>query len=496
MKRQSALLALLLLLGVLGIVCTYTRLSYTADERWHVACGMEWWQRGTYTMEPKHSPLTRIFIAALPYGLHEVYPGKPFEAKRDASLRQMLLQRIGILPFYILSCLLVFLWSRKLFGGAAALWSLALYVSMPTVTAHGALATTDMGYTSMLMLALMAGVVWLDIPDSKRSLALGISLGLMIGSKFSGLVHWPIAMSLIFLARCLGNDRKMPIKRMFLSAVIILPALALTLALIYRFSLAPLWQGIHDLQQLNRNGFAIWLFEPLHNRSVWYFFPVLFFFKTSLPFHIATLLGNARIIRGIASPLKGEEFKQLFPLLAALGVLLTSMTSNINIGVRHVLPLYPLLAIPAGYGLYALWQGALWKRLIAAFLLLWQIWGFASSYPDEISYFNELAGKRPEHIALDSDFDWGQGMVMLDKALQERHAETVHLCLRGLHVTSYNAQTLLHAKPLACPNHVVNGWIAVSRSQSIYAPDNFAWLAPYEAIHVGNTINLYYITPQ
>src|SRR5690606_38168867 len=153
------------------------------------------------------------------------------------------LMRLGELPFYILSCVIVFAWSRRLFGAAAACLSLALYVTLSSVTAHAGLATTDIAYTATLMLALYAGVRWPADPTWKKSLGLGVSLALMIGSKFSGLVHWPAAMLLILLTQAAWDRRQglrpwvLTLNHIKWGMLVTAPVTLAGLALIYRFDL-------------------------------------------------------------------------------------------------------------------------------------------------------------------------------------------------------------------------------------------------------------------
>src|SRR6266851_4460156 len=54
------------------IVATYTIFSHTFDEPAHIACGMEWLEKHTYSYEPQHPPLTRVMTALLPkmFGAH------------------------------------------------------------------------------------------------------------------------------------------------------------------------------------------------------------------------------------------------------------------------------------------------------------------------------------------------------------------------------------------------------------------------------------------
>jgi 4-amino-4-deoxy-L-arabinose transferase-like glycosyltransferase len=485
--RGHSIVLLLLLLGLIGVSSTYLRLSETTDELFHISCGMEWWESGTYKTQPLHPPLARVVNAALPYLFMEENGRDSFESIkkfRDFFIERMWLSRLGNLPFYLFSCLLVFTWSRKLYGQSAGLCSLALYITLSSMTAHAGLATTDMVYTTLLLCALFFSMQWLESPTKRTSFFLGASIGLAFCSKFSMLVHYPFALWFMVCGLIVHNYRHhqalSPIHYIHIKRGIlyVLPIIFLMIALIYRFSFEPLMQGVKDAYGLNQQGFGVWLYGPLRNTGVWYFFPVVFFFKTPLSFFLAFIIGCL------------HSGKKNAPLLAAAGILAVSMTSNINLGVRHVLPLYPLLAIPAGYGLVWIWQSK--ARFVAPLLVLWQLWGFVTSHPEHIAYFNELAGSRPEYITNDSDFDWGQNILLLDKALQSNGIDTFFLCARKDAI--FNARILLDARVLQCPYYPVSGWIALSRAFRIQHEDNFTWLAEHQPVQpIGQTMDLYYI---
>lgn len=511
--RHQWLLLALFLFATLSVVSTYTRLSETDDELFHVSCGLEWWEQGTYKRQPLHPPLGRAAGAALVYvdKLLNWNEAKQAEAKQadpaaakakaprisphDLYMKKMVLSRLGELPFYIMSCALVYVWSRGLFGPGAGLWSLASYATLSTVTAHAAVATTDISYTAMFLWATFSGIRWLQLPSARNSLWLGVSLGLMLGAKFSALAHWPLCMALITGLMLLENSRRgrtpvSPIRaaHVITGFAIILPLSAALLFAIYRFDFTPLYDGIRAAMRLDKNGFGVWFYGPLNHKGTWMFFPVVFFFKTPL-----TLLAGAAL--GGALALRNRRVEQFFPLVCALAVMAMSMTSNINLGVRHVLPIYPLLSIPAGYALWRLWQGGAVRRMAAAGLIGAQIAGFAAAHPEHIAYFNVLAGSEPERITLDSDYDWGQGMILLDEALQRRSIKSGFLCVRKDAV--WSAQFVVGAKLQACPKAPVTGWLAVGRAFRLLNPDNFAWLNEYQPVErIGKTMDLYYIPPK
>src|SRR5215472_10418440 len=98
------------------------------------------------------------------------------------------------------------------------------------------------------------------------------------------------------------------------------------------------------------------------------------------------------------------------------------MLSHVNIGVRHVEPIYLGFSIIAAVGLRQLLQWAptaTVSALTAGPLLLWMILSVAAQHPDYLAYLNAFAGKTPENILVDSNYDWGQDLKFLAKRLHQ-----------------------------------------------------------------------------
>jgi len=184
------------------------------------------------------------------------------------------------------------------------------------------------------------------------------------------------------------------------------------------------------------------------------------------------------------------------PGACAALVVLAMIPSNINIGLRHVLLAYPLLAIVAGYGSTLLWSSP--RRLIRyslPVLLLAQVTASLVAHPDYLAYFNAFAGREPDRILVHGDLDWGQDMGRLARMVDELGIEELSLAYFGsahppLHM-SIPIHRLMPGKPAA-------GWIAISRlrlryDDTITPPfDGFAWLDEYTPVaRVGKSILLY-----
>ena len=128
-RAEIVIVLALIALGCFRIARTYSVFNQTYDEPLHVACGLELLSKGTYTYEYLHPPLARMMVALGPY-LKGVRPQSIQERwdEGNAVLRagndywtNLTLARVGNLPFYILACVVVYLWSRRWFGQRTAL---------------------------------------------------------------------------------------------------------------------------------------------------------------------------------------------------------------------------------------------------------------------------------------------------------------------------------------------------------------------------------------
>src|SRR5437879_1769683 len=124
--------------------------------------------RGTYTYESQHPPLTRIFLPRAPYrrGVRSngqtniVKEEKAILGTRGDSWNTLAAPRTRALPFYILGCLVVLLWAAGWFGQSAAWWHLLPFNSLPPILAYGSFATTDMGAAATALFALYVLMRW------------------------------------------------------------------------------------------------------------------------------------------------------------------------------------------------------------------------------------------------------------------------------------------------------------------------------------------------
>ncbi|MDQ3137244.1 MAG: glycosyltransferase family 39 protein [Gemmatimonadota bacterium] len=502
---------------------------------------MEWLDRHRYSYETLHPPLARVAVALGPWldggkslgreGIEQ--EGTAILHEQGHYARSLRLARLGVLPFFIAAAILVGAWTYRIAGGMAGVLAVALFVTTPPILAHAGLATTDMPVTCTLTATLWAFVGWLEHASPRRTIVLGLALGLSVLTKLSVLLFLPAAVVATLLALAVSGWTRSDRALRRPTVVSLLTAMALAAGVIwagYRFSigsvadaLVPLRMGIVwgdgifgaiararvlpapelltgllTLVAKDVQGHKSFLLGEVRLSGWWYFFPVALAVKSPLP--LLVLAGAAVpvcISRG-----RSRAWRVVVPATAAFAMLLASLASHINIGVRHLLPVYPLLAVVAGTGGWWLWSR--WRRvgpLLVVGLLGAQTVTAVRAWPDLLPHFNPLAGTHPERVLVDSDLDWGQDLGRLADTLRSRGIRRVALAYAG------SADLRRHDLPdfaILKPDQPTTGWVAISElvlaNGWFYddSPpyDGYRWLERHTPVtRAGRSIRVYYIAP-
>jgi 4-amino-4-deoxy-L-arabinose transferase-like glycosyltransferase len=449
----------LVVLATGRIVSTYSTFSHTFDEPAHIACGMEWLEKHTYTYEPQHPPLTRVMTALLPrmFGSHGAGQASMWDeglailfahGPEDSTLA---LARIGTLPFFWITCWIVYSCTRWISGSAAAAVIAVFLATMtPSVLAHAGLATTDMGLTAMLLLAIYTGWRWMEEPVLWRAAVFGASAGLAVLAKFSTLAFLPsVALAALIIWLCFERPAIGTLIKLALARGVQLLLAAMVASLViwagYRFSFgktpgvsfpvpAPeLFSGIADVRKHNANGHLTYLLGAANTVGWPYFYVVALAVKTPLAVLALGLPGLALLFSRKRFGTRGWMVPSV-----VLGILIfASFFSQIKIGTRHVLPVFVMLAIAGGCA--SIWipravsqratqpgkQQGLAQAAVALLLLSVAI-SSASAHPDYLAYFNMIVRGKPEAYLVDSDLDWGQDTKRLAQRLKEVGAREVY----------------------------------------------------------------------
>ncbi len=475
MKASAFLAMLLAAIASFRICSTYKVFNHTIDEPDHLAAGMEWLNTGKYRYEDQHPPLARIFGAVGPFLAGERWHSGPDSYGEGYRIlghgthydRVLALGRAGILPFFWIACVVVYLWGYRAGGPVAAVSGTLIFTTIPPVLAHAGLLTTDMAVACWTGAAALAALWWAEKPERPRTWILGLVTGLACLSKFSALLFLPA----VWLALYLGYRHPRKAARGWVShgreLIVALGIASLVIWAGYGFSFARVeflhlrlpaprfFSGIHAVWQHNRAGHPSYLLGRRSPHGFWYYYPVVLAVKTP---HALLLLG----LGALALRLR----QAVAPLAFCGAILAVALISRIDIGVRHVLPIYLGLAVAGGTVAARAWQASGRSGMLAktgiALLLAWQVVSGVRQHPDYLAYTNEIAGDHPERILADSDLDWGQDMKRLGDYLAQAGAARVAF-------TPFNRTYLVAGHPLPPVTPIDSerpspGWNAVSIS--------------------------------
>ncbi len=503
--------------------------SPTSDEIVAPAVGYAELFTGDFTLVDDHPPLIRI-LTALP--LLSLQPTLPLTHPSWQQKEQGVKDRIDFayeffyrvnhnadqllfwsrLPVVFLSMILgmlVFGWAKKLYGGAAGLFALFLYTLEPNLIAHSRVTTNDLILTLFIFSTLYLFWQYCKVP-SRRLLALtGVSLGLALVSKFSAIMLLPMLGLLAVLGlenkastgnpvtgwtynvRALVGSIGPAFKTLFIISSVALGVIVLLYGAQWRL----FFDGTYNAITHYRGDHPAFLLGRYSTDGWWYYFPTVFLLKTPIPLLICIAVSFFFL------SFRKEKAQHLF-LLIPIGIIWTAaVLSNLNIGIRHILPMYPFLLVLVSSITTIQFSQPRVFHIGFACLALWYVISTFSVFPSYLAYFNEFVGpKRGYQYLADSNLDWGQDLKRLKGFMDEKGVEHIYLsyfgtadpCYYRLHSIdlpgSFNRCSRANAKPAKFLA------VSVTNLQSVYSPDKktFSWLLPYEPVaRIGYSIFVY-----
>jgi 4-amino-4-deoxy-L-arabinose transferase-like glycosyltransferase len=468
--------------------------SATFDEPDHIYSAYMQTKYGDFGLNPEHPPLIK-YLGALPilnmrvtlppmqdrfYRLQEADGGRAFLFDNDANA---ILWRVRMATSIItlLLALLVFLAAQEMFGVGAGLIALALIAFDPTLLAHSALMTTDAGGTCFMFAAVYAFYRYVKSPTIVRLAITGLAVGLALCAKHSGVLLLPILVLLSFYEIVRGkpgpNDEGSNLARrslQFAAALLVVAVMGIAilwasygfrykarpdgltlnptvaaqfahvpspfeghvLATMAQMHLLPesyLYGWAHILAQ--SGAFTSFLLGTIYPHPVWFYFPVAMVIKSTLTFLILLTITKWMILTGKLSARR----EILYMAIPAVVYLLFAMAGGMNIGVRHVLPVYIFVSVLIGGAMWQLVQrNRRWLYVVMA-LLIFQAISVVHSYPAYISYANEAFGG-PSHahdLLSDSSSDWGQQLKSVKRYIDAHGIKDCWFSYFGQGVVDY-----------------------------------------------------------
>ena len=421
MQRHLNYLAILMLAVMLILLLGSSRNdSATFDEVAHIPSGYTALKYQDSRLNPEHPPLIKD-LASLPllfmnlkFELRQDFWQNPSVNDRQWQAGHALLYEYGNnpdkilfasrLPIMLLAVIfgwLFFVWVKKYYGFRVGLLTLFFYSFSPTVLAHSRYVTTDIGAAFGFFLGIVFFLKFLERPDWKRTIWLGLVLGTVLMFKFSLILLLPVYGILFVLWRWikkrpqaevfqngLEKSAAKALAQLFVAGLIALAVIWTVYA--YHTWNYPMEQNLTDAQTMLQ-GYKVpfvvdadtWLVAHPVTRPLgqylfgflmtarrtaggntayflgevsakgWrYYFPVIYLTKEQLSFHLFSLLALIFAFRKIKRGEKSSAAIKVwindnFPLVAGMVFIAVYWTVSIlnplNIGVRHILPTFPFI---------------------------------------------------------------------------------------------------------------------------------------------------------
>jgi len=525
---------LVVLLGVFAARLSDTALakSLTADEPHYIGTGLYLWETGDYHFAATlnlHPPLA-YHLASVPLLFFDLG-----DLERDRAVSRRLRTRgspsaetirfVSRIPFIALSvwgALLCFLWAREAAGDLAGLFAAFLYTFSPMMLANGALAHSDITVTVFFLQTLYTFWRWMQRPGWIRAGVCGLSLGLGLIAKSSGilLMAGVFALFAVLAWRPWQPSPTLPsvgpdsFGRRFGwlfgrgSTMLAISLVVFWLGYGGSFGMIALEDGpvpnvplpgyIQSLlvdRVINAGGRIAYLLGEFSDRGWWYYFPVAFLFKA--PLAIVGMLVAALATLGV----RRGRLGWVIGVPSALYLAMALFWLDIPLGLRYVLPLFPLAFVFIATQLVPI--DSLPMRGLAAVACIWLGVASVRIHPDYLAYFNELAGgpERGSEILLDSNIDWGQDLSTLARYLAKRGNPQVALAYFG--PESAESYGIAAVRSVGCTP--VSGIVAISVNvmEGLYSARNpfarpkpgcYDWLRRYQPVaRPGYSIRVYEI---
>jgi len=484
--------------------------------------------------------------------------------------------RIPMILILMLLGFYVFRWAKELFGKKIALFTLFLFSFSPTFIAHGRYVTTDVGAATAFFITTYYFVKWISAQggqaksDKKNLIIAGIIFGIAQLIKFSLFLLIPyfglLLLIWIYIKWREGNKFFKTFIAYCLKFIVILIIGYIVVYPVYQYHVLnyPPERQVRDAEFITRS----FMIRPIANLIVWMsdkpilraygqylfglsmvfqratggnttfflgevsgagwknYFPVVYAIKEPLALHILTIIallfwasrGNKEFWKKVLASLS-KVLKENFPEIAMLIFLAVywffTLQSNLNIGVRHILPTFPFVYLLISGQVKRMSERAKTKKVLfigfwsmIVFLMLWYALSSLSVFPYYLTHFNELVGgpKNGYLYVTDSNLDWGQDLKRLAKWVDEQGIKKIKVDYFGGSDTNYYLGDKFepwHGDWK--PEDAKGSWLAISatflqQGRAVPAPgfenrtDVYLWLDQYTPVTViGNSIFVYYI---
>ena len=503
--------------------------------------------------------------------------------------------RLPIILLFVILGLFIFKWTKELAGVGAGLLAFTLFIFDPNILGHNHFVTTDLGIAAFITFAFYYFIRFIKEPTWKNVSTLSLFLALVQLAKFSDVLIFPIfglvliVYPLVKKARVAEeNTLHFKLKNfgeylgkftvaLVISIVVVwiayyfttfnmpkdqLPkivdhyfvdgSLKTTYAKQFIFALnrydflrpmAVYLFGIARVFQRVGGGNVTYFLGQVSTHGFYSYFPLVFLIKEPIA-SLALMLGALGITGlGIFRITKRKTIQELADYVRSritelsmiafiLLYVFTSIVGRLNIGFRHLFPIFPFIFILTAKVIFDFIKKIKHRRnktvayIVVTFIAIVLILKTLLAYPFYLSYFNEFADgpKNGYHYVTDSNADWGQDLKRLEKFIdrynwcpensldslckiydpQKGQIEKIRLDYFGMADLNYYMKDG-YIPWWASKRPIEPGWYGISTlflQQGIYDAklknnESYRWLKNKKPFYqVGTSILIYYITPQ
>ena len=482
--------------------------SPIVDEIPHIGAGYSYIVKGDYRLNPEHPPLAKdlaglaLLTARLNQDVFETsFWNNGINDQQWNFGRQLIFNfgndaiklvrtaKLPMLLFFILSAVIVFFWTKKLYGYSAALIALFLFAFSPTVMAHSRFVTTDIPALFGVLFATYFFIGFLKNTTRKNFLLALFAFGVAQLTKFSAFLLVPF-FAILALSWALTQKEKLTglIKCIFLAGAVIAAGYIFVVWPVYALHtknyppekqrqdtvfhlisygnrkvadpvvwasdksfIRPLAQyglGLLMVTQRSVGGNTAYFLGEVKNVAWKKYFPIVYFIKEPLAFWglalMVLLAISAQVnflklkVKSFADWLK-NHFTEFAMLLWLVIYWYSSLKANLNIGVRHLLPTYGFVYILVSGQVVRLVQSLKSKVQNKKFIYIlyflfftlvgWYLYENIKTYPYYLTYFNQTVGGPAggHNYVVDSNLDWGQDLRRLGDWIEQNNISKINL---------------------------------------------------------------------
>ncbi|MFO1005312.1 MAG: glycosyltransferase family 39 protein [Planctomycetaceae bacterium] len=523
--------------------------SVTFDEIWHLPVGVRNLVAGDFAEDRLNPPLSRMW-AAIPLALRgvQVTPrtaereiGEIFVAEHDDYLNWYIAGRYFNLLWPVALAVLLYRVADRSFGLAPARLALASLLCCPDLIAHGSIVTPDSSAAFFFFATSVAMAYWFAAPTWRRTITLGTLLGLLQAVKYTGVVFFPTLVMLTLWQLWRGRSPEWQMltwKSLIGRVAVILFSCLVSLGACYRFqglfvpleaiplqsvdfctireiagglAKLPLPLPLDYVAGIDLQRSIMETPHPTFLDGLWSLSGFRsYFFKAAAYKYPLALLGLSAIgVVALVRQWRRGCGVQVGSYLVPVAILVSIASfSSMQLGVRYVMPILPLIALCAGSSLLAIGED---KKSARTLLVVVGVIGLLSvwrHHPHHLSYFNELAGGPwgGRYHLVDSNLDWGQDLIRAQAAYHAHSDEPPKIAYFGT-VDPRRLGMATVPPPSRTPQpglYLVSVNYVMGRPGTVREPDGhtrsadineFAYFQLFEPLeHVGNSIDLYRIT--